>query len=340
MRKITICFYIILILIVLQMVTVSATEETKTLHPIEDSYIEVDFRNYNYGDSVYLLTRGFYDFHDGDFTGAKSYLKFDLTRIPSSANIKSAELKLFLNTEPLTTSTVYVYYCSDNDWNELFINWNNAPSYETTPIDTYYPVDSEGWYSWIVTEAVKKSLSTRTLTLVLDEKEGITTNCEFYSKDFSDTDYDLIPSLNITYEYENPNIVPTASVTYYPSNPTTDDTIKFTDKSNDSDGKVVSWLWNFGDGVTSIEKNTTHKYSTAGTYNLILEATDDDGASDTTTRTITVSEPTTEPDDSNITGEDNNNNTNQDGTTKTPGFELILVICATAFVLFLKQKRK
>ncbi|MBU4256596.1 MAG: PKD domain-containing protein, partial [Candidatus Thermoplasmatota archaeon] len=57
------------------------------------------------------------------------------------------------------------------------------------------------------------------------------------------------------------NIAPTANFTYTPSSPTTADTIQFTDTSTDVDGTIVSWSWQFGDGVTSTLQNSTHQYS-------------------------------------------------------------------------------
>jgi PKD repeat protein len=42
--------------------------------------------------------------------------------------------------------------------------------------------------------------------------------------------------------------------------------------TNDPSG-IVSWLWNFGDGVTSVEQNPTHVYSMAGIYTVSLTIT-------------------------------------------------------------------
>jgi hypothetical protein len=81
------------------------------------------------------------------------------------------------------------------------------------------------------------------------------------------------------------NIPPTADFTY-----TTDGlTVNFTDQSNDSDGTVVSWSWDFGDSNTSTAQNPSHAYSADGTYNVTLTVTDDDGATDATTQSITIS---------------------------------------------------
>lgn len=58
--------------------------------------------------------------------------------------------------------------------------------------------------------------------------------------------------------------------------------------SNDPDGTIVSYSWNFGDGATSNQTSPSHTYATAGTYNVSLTVTDDDGGvgTDSTTSTI------------------------------------------------------
>jgi hypothetical protein len=64
--------------------------------------------------------------------------------------------------------------------------------------------------------------------------------------------------------------------------------VRFTDNSNDDDGTIVSWFWNFGDGNTSDEQNPTHRYRLRGTYTVTLTVTDDDGTTDTIGKNATV----------------------------------------------------
>ena len=51
-------------------------------------------------------------------------------------------------------------------------------------------------------------------------------------------------------------------------------TVNFSDLSNEGDTTIVSWLWNFGDGQTSIEQNPTHTYNDYGAYDVSLTLTD------------------------------------------------------------------
>jgi chitodextrinase len=47
----------------------------------------------------------------------------------------------------------------------------------------------------------------------------------------------------------------------------------------DSDGSVVSFAWNFGDGTTSAGAAPSHRFSTRGNYNVTLTVTDNSGGS-------------------------------------------------------------
>ncbi|MBE0697315.1 MAG: S8 family serine peptidase, partial [Anaerolineaceae bacterium] len=85
------------------------------------------------------------------------------------------------------------------------------------------------------------------------------------------------------------NNPPTANFTFNTSGLTAN----FSDTSSDSDGMIASWSWNFDDGATSTAQNPSHTYTAAGTYNVSLTVTDDDGATASTSKPVTVSAPPT-----------------------------------------------
>lgn len=58
----------------------------------------------------------------------------------------------------------------------------------------------------------------------------------------------------------------------------------------DDDGTVVSYAWTFGDGNTSTLEDPSHTYAAAGTYDVTVTVTDDDGATGTRTHQVTVAE--------------------------------------------------
>ena len=83
------------------------------------------------------------------------------------------------------------------------------------------------------------------------------------------------------------NVAPTASFTSSASGLT----VSFTDASSDSDGAIAARLWSFGDGTTSTATNPSKTYASAGTYSVTLTVTDDDGATGSATKSVTVTAP-------------------------------------------------
>lgn len=89
------------------------------------------------------------------------------------------------------------------------------------------------------------------------------------------------------------NQPPTASFTYSPSSPSVNEEVQFADQSTDSDGTILSWSWDFGDGGASTLQNPTHRYSSADTYTVTLTVTDNGGLTDTKTANIRVTQEST-----------------------------------------------
>ncbi len=65
--------------------------------------------------------------------------------------------------------------------------------------------------------------------------------------------------------------------------------VAFTDLSTDTDGTIVSWLWDFGDGNTSTEQNPIHTYPSGGLYTVALTVADDQSVQDIETKTGYIS---------------------------------------------------
>ena len=89
------------------------------------------------------------------------------------------------------------------------------------------------------------------------------------------------------------NQPPIASFNYSPLNPVVNQPVTFDASSSyDPDGgNITNYKWDFGDGnITSTTAAIiTHFYSKAGSYVVKLTVKDDEGAKNTTSKTITVS---------------------------------------------------
>lgn len=82
---------------------------------------------------------------------------------------------------------------------------------------------------------------------------------------------------------------PNASFVYSPANPAENETIYFNAaQSNDPDGTIESFDWDFGDGTTGKGETITHRYGSSGSFTVLLKVTDDDGNVDTASQTISV----------------------------------------------------
>jgi len=79
-----------------------------------------------------------------------------------------------------------------------------------------------------------------------------------------------------------------------------------------------TYEWDFGDGSSSTEKNTTHVYDEADVYNYTLTVTDGSGQSMSDSGSIEI-----------IDTDENND---------TPGFEFVLLIAVFALIVLWKRK--
>jgi len=59
-------------------------------------------------------------------------------------------------------------------------------------------------------------------------------------------------------------------------------------QSYDPDGSIVSHMWNFGDGYTASGISVQHLYPLPGIYTVVLTVTDDEGATATDSKIITI----------------------------------------------------
>lgn len=85
------------------------------------------------------------------------------------------------------------------------------------------------------------------------------------------------------------NRPPSLNWTIAPNPATTDSVVRFdATASSDPEGDPLTFRWNFGDGSTATGSTASHRYTTPGTYTIVLTVSDDEGATVTATRSVSV----------------------------------------------------
>ena len=111
----------------------------------------------------------------------------------------------------------------------------------------------------------------------------------------NNSNYILTASVNFSVNITVPaNIPPVAQFIFNPLSGQAPLNVMFNASgSYDSDGTIVAYTWNFGDGVNGSGIFTFHTYNVAGNYTIRLTVRDDAGANTSATSVVTVSQAST-----------------------------------------------
>ena len=165
---------------------------TETFNPNSDAYVDEENPDINYGISnIKLIT-------DNYNTGKKySYLKFDISTIPSEMIITSANLYLWCYARQGGGYTrIYAYSVENDDWNESTITWNNRPGAVT--LLSEHSGDTLAWWNWDVKAFVESEHGgDKTVSLCLIPGDLNDYIVEFRSKEWWNPEYR--PYLKVTY---------------------------------------------------------------------------------------------------------------------------------------------
>ena len=136
-------------------------------------------------------------------------------------------------------------------------------------VDYHYVTQDDYWTEWFAGDTLKVKLKTN---------------------GYETADGFKIDQVETRPEKPNP---PVADFSASPTSGNAPLNVAFTDKST---GSPTKWKWTFGDGTSSTVQNPTHKYSKAGTYTVVLTASNA-GGSNTVTKSnyIKVTEPAPKP---------------------------------------------
>ena len=163
---------------------------TKTFNPDNDAYVDQENPDINYGTSSKLIM-------DNLGNRKYSYLKFDISTIPSEKIVTSANLYLWCDArEGGGYTRIHAYSVEDDNWNETTITWNNRPNLMTFLNE--HSGDTLTWWNWDVKAFVENEYgSDRTVSICLVPGDGNKFITEFRSREWGNPEYR--PYLEVTY---------------------------------------------------------------------------------------------------------------------------------------------
>jgi hypothetical protein len=180
-------------------VPVAASPDEVTLQPSEaDSHVEEIDPDQNFWDDVIMWVTSKEANQD-----IRSFVRFDLSGIPTGATVHSATLSLRMKDAPSASRTLEAQRVSDG-WSESTITWNNQPGVSGTPVSTTTGTTGEVWLTWDVTTDVQDFIQYQTATnhgwRIKDQTEGSATEHKesFYTRDET-SETTLRPKLGVSY---------------------------------------------------------------------------------------------------------------------------------------------
>ncbi|MCX6251725.1 MAG: PKD domain-containing protein [Bacteroidetes bacterium] len=221
----------------------------------------------------------------GNFGIDRTFIRFDLSMVPSTATIHSAKLSLYYK----DSYSLYPYgHYGDNGWliqritlpwNGKTLIWNNQPS-ATDDKEVAVPPSTD-WHQDFpdldVTQIVKEMIAnpeTNYGFMLRLQTEELWRAVLLASNDYEVPDHR--PKLVVEYiTCPAPVAGFTWTAQYLAAN--------FTDASSSS----TAWHWNFGDGGSSSIQNPEHTYAQSGNYQVCLLATDSCGT-DSVCQTVNI----------------------------------------------------
>lgn len=194
---------IFLLMVCLISLTIKSRSQNTTifLRPIEDALVSSAEPNKNYGSMIDWAT---WDWANWGIS--RSFMKFDVSLVPSGATIISAKINLYHNLNTSNSghygsNTSYLQRITSN-WNEYQVNWSNQPT--TTPVNQVLLQQSTSIYQSYenidITDLIKDIYANQSSShgiAIRLQTEGTYRSMKFTARDFPDTTKHIL--IELTY---------------------------------------------------------------------------------------------------------------------------------------------
>ena len=254
-------------------------------HIFVSAFNDID---YGYGDSIIRnniimnSSTGVYSYREGGTAIIEQNLIVNNSRgISGASQMTIINNTITDNTEAINlgTSSVMIEYNNIINYSQNSLSLSSVP----TVVNALH-----NWWGTTDTQAINLTIHDFKYDITLGKVSFVPLlalqNPYAPSTSFSLPTPPITPGITI---HEPEPELPIASFTYSPLGPQVNDTITFDSSGcSDSDGTIVSYSWDFGDGTTSTSHNPTHIYAQEGSYTVTLTITDNDGLKDSITMSL------------------------------------------------------
>ena len=210
-------------------------------------------------------------------TGLTEIQRSDLYEIVSTRRLISTQLRRFITESSVDNKTTVLTLAKrygELDGEIVYNYANNFVNVSKTMTDTQkaqlLPILSK--YSWDRIACTGAYLYSEKLSAMPD----IDAAGKVILSSYQNTDY---------FFTTDTTTAPSSWFSFSPAAPTNSQSVTFTDSSS---GSPTSWLWSFGDGITSTLQNPTHTFSSANSYTVTLTASNAIGTGTAASRIIPV----------------------------------------------------
>ena len=232
-----------------------------------------------------------WDFDDGDTAGGASVNHAYSIPGTYTVALTVTDDESLTDTAQETVTVQNREPSADFDWNpaspfagETVFFTSRSSDPENRIASEKWDLDNDGEYNDATGGTASRSFPTagpHTVSLLVEDQDGGTST--------------ISRTVDVV---DLPNVKPNADFSISPASPTILDNVTFTSTSTDSDGSIASLAWdldNDGAYTDASGSEASKMFPLAGTYTVGLLVTDNEGETDTVTKSVTVGSPPNDP---------------------------------------------
>jgi hypothetical protein len=273
--------------------TLSNEEMSQALYPTYDTTIDQMSPNTVYKNSTTLYVLNTFGENNSGWE-RDTLLFFNLTAFPTVTQVHTATLYLYYydydDANPVRRALSL--HQLTREWNIDNVTWKNRPSHINKNFSFSVISSTFGWMTWNMTAEIQRIINNPGGNFgwqLSDDTPWFHANIPLIKFKSSQTHTIYQPYLELTYT------IPLTIFTTGPYEAYINENLSMNSTIITGGTPPYQWHWDFGDGTSASNQNTTHMYNAAGSYIITLTVYDNNGEPATTITSAIIKEITNEP---------------------------------------------